>query len=415
MSFRAEAISGRQASRDQDGINVMIIDDSMVFRSLASRWLADAPGIGEVIAHGKPQGALEELETNPPDVVVLDVHMPGSDGFAVLPIILSHHPGLPVILVTATAQGVDALAVRARRAGAAGFLSKPSSTSGADAARDFRRKLVEAVLTCGARSTQAKASAPRTVPPTARGPAPVASAGPVALMPGRPGARLASGMVRTGPQGRGPAPAGSAALSLRPFSSVRPRVLAIGGSTGGPKALMDVAASITDHCGGIPVVIVQHMPDSFTALLAEHLARKTNRECRRPDPGEPVRAGVIYVAPGGRHLVLRRQGGQVVFDFDDGPAINFCKPAVDPMFESVSAIYGNAVLALILTGMGQDGLVGARAVTMAGGTVIAQDEATSVVWGMPGVVARAGLCSGVWPLDQIGPRVSRLLRGERAL
>jgi len=410
MSFRAEAISGRQASRDQDGINVMIIDDSMVFRSLASRWLADAPGIGDVIAHGKPQGALEELETNPPDVVILDVYMPGSDGFAVLPIILSHHPGLPVILVTATAQGVDALAVRARRAGAAGFLNKPSSTSGADAARDFRRKLVEAVLSCGARSAQAKASARGTVPRTAGGPA------PVALMPGRPGARPASGMVvRTSPQGRGPAPAGLAALSLRPFSSVRPRILAIGGSTGGPKALMDVAASITDHCGGIPVVIVQHMPDSFTALLAEHLARKTNRECRRPDPGEPVRAGVIYVAPGGRHLVLGKKDGQVVFDFDDGPAVNFCKPAVDPMFESVAAIYRNATLALILTGMGQDGLVGARAVTVAGGTVIAQDEATSVVWGMPGVAARAGLCSGVWPLDQIGPRVSKLLRGERAL
>jgi two-component system chemotaxis response regulator CheB len=235
-------------------------------------------------------------------------------------------------------------------------------------------------------------------------------------MPGRPGARLASGMVvRTSPKGRGPAPAGPPALSLRPFSSVRPRILAIGGSTGGPKALMDVAASITGHCGGIPVVIVQHMPDSFTALLAEHLARKTNRECRRPEPGEPVRAGVIYVAPGGRHLVLRRKDGQVVFDFDDGPAINFCKPAVDPMFESVSAIYRNATLALVLTGMGQDGLVGARAVTEAGGTVIAQDEASSVVWGMPGVVARAGLCSGVWPLDQIGPRVSKLLRGERAL
>jgi two-component system chemotaxis response regulator CheB len=408
MSFRAEAISGRQASRDQDGINVMIIDDSMVFRSLASRWLADAPGIGDVIAHGKPQGALEELETNPPDVVILDVYMPGSDGFAVLPIILSHHPGMPVILVTATAQETDALAVRARRAGAAGFLNKPSSTSGADAARDFRRRLVEAVLTCGARSVQAKAIARRTVPPTA--------GEPVALMPGRPGALLASGtVVRTSPKGRGPAPAGPAALSLRPFSSVRPRILAIGGSTGGPKALMDVAASITGHCGGIPVVIVQHMPDSFTALLAEHLARKTNRECRRPEPGEPVRAGVIYVAPGGRHLVLRKKGGQVVFDFDDGPAINFCKPAVDPMFESASAIYRNATLALVLTGMGQDGLVGARAVTEAGGTVIAQDEASSVVWGMPGVVARAGLCSGVWPLDQIGPRVSKLLRGERAL
>jgi two-component system chemotaxis response regulator CheB len=113
--------------------------------------------------------------------------------------------------------------------------------------------------------------------------------------------------------------------------------------------------------------------------------------------------------------VLQQKGGQVVFGYDDGPAIKFCKPAVDPMFESVAAIYKAATLALILTGMGQDGLAGARAVTEAGGTVIAQDEATSVVWGMPGVVARAGLASGVWPLEEIGPRISRLLRGERAL
>jgi two-component system chemotaxis response regulator CheB len=303
---------------------------------------------------------------------------------------------------------VETLAARAHRAGAAGFLSKPSSTSGADAARDFRRKLVEAVQICGARSTGKRLparSAPRPV-----------TAGRAALTPAREGPRVAPGPVmRTNVRTPIAAPAISAGLSLRPFSNVRPRILAIGGSTGGPKALMDVAAAITQHCGGVPVVIVQHMPDSFTVLLAEHLARKANRECRRPDPGEAIRPGVFYVARGGRHLVLQQKGAEVVFGYDDGPAVNFCKPAVDPMFESVAAIYKTATLALILTGMGQDGLVGARAVTEAGGTVIAQDEATSVVWGMPGVVARAGLASGVWPLDMIGPRVSKLLRGERAL
>jgi len=404
MSISAGLAPGAQSSRDHGGISVMIIDDSMVFRGLATRWLAEAPGIGDVVAYAKPQGALEELESNPPNVVILDVHMPGSDGFAVLPIILSHHPDLPVILVTATNQAGEDLAARARRAGAAGFLNKPSSTSGADTARDFRRILVEMV--------QKKGGAKIPDAPPSRL-AQAAPARPVALTQARSSNPTTGMVVRNKPAPTAPAPAAGSGLALRPFSSVRPRILAIGGSTGGPKALMDVAAAITDSCGNVPVVIVQHMPDSFTGLLAEHLGRKSNRECRRPDPGEPVRPGVIYVAPGGRHLLLVEKNGQVVFGYSDGPPINFCKPAVDPMFESVASIYKTATLALILTGMGQDGLVGARAVSEAGGTVIAQDEATSVVWGMPGVVARAGLCSGVWPLDQIGPRVSKLLRGER--
>ncbi len=156
------------------------------------------------------------------------------------------------------------------------------------------------------------------------------------------------------------------------------------------------------------------MPPTFTTILAEHLARASGRPAHEPTDGEPIAAGTIYLAPGGRHMrVAKRQGGPVIA-LDDGPPVNFCKPAVDPLFRSATEIWGNAILAAILTGMGHDGTDGAADVAAAGGSVIAQDEATSVVWGMPGSAAHAGVCSAVLPFDQIAPKIVRLFQGDRA-
>jgi two-component system chemotaxis response regulator CheB len=161
------------------------------------------------------------------------------------------------------------------------------------------------------------------------------------------------------------------------------------------------------------VLIVQHMPPTFTTILAEHLARASGRPAHEAIDGEAVRAGEIYVAPGGRHMRVVRSNGSPVIALDDGPLVNFCRPAVDPLFSSAAEVWGSRNLAVVLTGMGSDGALGAAEIVRSGGCVIAQDEASSVVWGMPGAVAHAGLCSAVLPLDQMAPRVIRLFAGGR--
>jgi two-component system chemotaxis response regulator CheB len=161
----------------------------------------------------------------------------------------------------------------------------------------------------------------------------------------------------------------------------------------------------------VPVLITQHMPPTFTAVMAEHLAKASGRPAHEAHDGEPVRPGTIYLAPGGRHMQVKRVDRVPVIALDDGPLVNFCRPAVDPLFASAAQVWGGAVLGLVLTGMGADGARGAAAIVAADGSVVAQDEASSVVWGMPGVVARAGLCSAVLPLDRIAPKLVELFAG----
>jgi two-component system chemotaxis response regulator CheB len=163
-----------------------------------------------------------------------------------------------------------------------------------------------------------------------------------------------------------------------------------------------------------PVLITQHMPPTFTTILAEHLARASRRPAHEAIDGETVKAGQIYLAPGGRHMRVVRHGAEAAIALDDGPPVNFCKPAVDPLFSSAIDVWHGGILALVLTGMGSDGVRGGKEIVAAGGSVMAQDEATSVVWGMPGAAANAGICSAVLPLNQIAPKLVRLFAGDRA-
>jgi len=210
------------------------------------------------------------------------------------------------------------------------------------------------------------------------------------------------------------APVAQSALMRRPFSTLAPRVLLIGSSTGGPQALMSLVAEIGPVIDRFPVLITQHMPPTFTTILAEHLARSSRRPAHEAVDGETVRPGRIYLAPGGRHMRVARQGTNVAIALDDGPPVNFCKPAVDPLFTSALDVWQGGTLAVILTGMGSDGTRGGRDIVAAGGSVIAQDEATSVVWGMPGAAANAGICAAVLPLDEIALRLNRLFSGDRS-
>jgi two-component system chemotaxis response regulator CheB len=203
-------------------------------------------------------------------------------------------------------------------------------------------------------------------------------------------------------------------FKLRPLPSAPPRILLIGSSTGGPQALGAIVGRITGVIDQAPVLITQHMPPTFTTILAEILERASGRPVHEALDGEALRAGAIYIAPGGRHLRVTRRDGVPSVALDDGPQINFCKPAVDPMFSSAAETWGSWNLALVLTGMGSDGARGAADVVAAGGCVIAQDEDSSVVWGMPGSVAKAGLCSAVLPIDQIAAKLTHLFSAGRS-
>ena len=192
------------------------------------------------------------------------------------------------------------------------------------------------------------------------------------------------------------------------------RVLVIGASTGGPQALGVLLAGLTPHLGDVPVVIVLHMPASFTTVVSRHIGALTKRETRAAVDGEALRGGIIYLAPGETHLRLtRRDDGAIGLVLADSPPENMCKPAVDVLFRSAAETVGAALIGVVLTGMGQDGCAGARAIVEAGGLVIAQDRATSAVWGMPGAVVEAGLACAVLPLAEIAEAASRMLIGLR--
>jgi two-component system chemotaxis response regulator CheB len=192
------------------------------------------------------------------------------------------------------------------------------------------------------------------------------------------------------------------------------QIVAIGTSTGGPNALSDLVHQLPPDLG-VPIVMVQHMPPIFTKMLAERLSTLGPRRCFEAEQGQLILPDAIYLAPGGKHLEVRRDRGNVIAHLHEGPAENSCRPAVDVLFRSVVAVYGSAVLGVILTGMGQDGLLGCRRIREQNGVIVVQDQATSVVWGMPGYVAQAGLADRVLPLPQIAGEIDRVLRENRLL
>jgi len=296
--------------------------------------------------------------------------------------LLELDPAIKVIMAsTLTKRNAD-ISLRALAAGAADYVAKPSARHDLIGASDFQRELLEKVKALGAAR---RGGAGRVSARANEGAARAGVAVPSRLSPTRP-------------------------LQLRRPGTMRPELLAIASSTGGPQALMTVVAGL-DERFPLPILITQHMPATFTTILAEHLCRQAKRPCHEAADGESIAPGRIYIAPGDYHMLVEHKGGQNVVRLDHGPAENFCRPAADPMLRSIAKAYGGRVLVLVLTGMGQDGYKGAKDVVEAGGTVIAQDEATSVVWGMPGAVAIAGLCSAVLPVGEISASVRKLVQG----
>lgn len=386
-TLASEAQTTEPASRDN--IQVMIVDDSAVVRGLVSRWIDENPDMEVCGRYPNGQLALGGVERCNPDVILLDIEMPVMDGLTALPELLKLRPESKVIIASTLSRRNAEISLKALSLGATDYIPKPESNRGITTSREFREELVRKIrAVCG--STQD------------------IDAGVEDHVAEAPVAEAKSGI----PARTDKAPVDTGAIQLRSFSMVTPRILVVGSSTGGPQALAKLMEAIAPSTAHLPIVITQHMPPTFTSILAEHLARISGRTSKEGEDGELIQPGCIYVAPGGNHMKLIRKNEQIALSIYDGPLINFCKPAVDPMFESAAELYGSAVLGLVLTGMGNDGANGALAIADAGGAVIAQDEATSVVWGMPGATARAGACAAVLPLAEIGQRVTTLLRGE---
>src|SRR5450631_3230461 len=372
-------------------LRVMVVDDSVVIRGMISRWVQAEPDM--VVAASLRTGldAVNQIERVDPDVAVLDIEMPELDGIQALPLLLAKKRNLIVIMASTLTRRNAEISFKALSLGASDYIPKPESTRAANAADNFHHDLIQKIRTFGAKVRPARQPSPAhvAVPSVDRlhGVTQRSAAHPV----GHPHA-----------------------VARRAFGNPVPRVLLIGSSTGGPQALMSLVTDLGPVIDRYPVLITQHMPPTFTTILAEHLGRASQRPAHEAVDGEVVKAGRIYLAPGGRHMRVVRHGAETHIALDDGPAVNFCKPAVDPLFTSAIDIWQGSILALILTGMGSDGMRGGKDIVAAGGSVIAQDEASSVVWGMPGAAANAGICAAILPLTQIAPKLVRLFSGDRS-
>jgi two-component system chemotaxis response regulator CheB len=352
-----------------DKIRVFLVDDASAVRRLVANALNRDPALEVVGTAADGQMALTRLTESQPDVVLLDLEMPVMDGLQTLVALRKTHPRLPVIMFSRfTQRGVEAT-VHALTLGADDYVPKPGD--GLDASACIEELLIPKIKLLARRAgSPAKPGTPTGgVPPSGGSPA----------------------NARTRPQ--------------------RVELVAIGASTGGPNALAELFPTFPPDWP-VPLVLVQHMPPDFTARLAERLTEKSRLQVREGVAGELVSAAQAWVAPGGHHLLVRREGPAVRLALNQEPPVNSCRPSVDVLFRSAAEVYGPGVLAVVLTGMGQDGLRGCEAVRAAGGQVLVQDEASSVVWSMPGAVAQAGLADQVLPLGQLGSAILR--QGQRS-
>lgn len=363
-------------------LRVMIVDDSVVVRGLISRWLDAADGITVVSSRMNGASALADLDRARPDVVLLDVDMPEMDGITALPLMLEKRKDLVVIMASGLTQRNAEISLRALALGAKDYIPKPDGNQSLTTSADFRRELVEKIKALGAAARGNKCG-------------PKLAAAEIA-------AAVATGEAAIPYRG----------FPLRPFSDVPPRILVIGSSTGGPQALNVLFATVGPAMARVPVLLTQHMPPTFTSILADQLGRISGRPAQEGRDGEPLQPGHILVAPGGRHMLVASGDGAPVIAIRDSRPVNFCKPAVDLLFDSVAEVFGASTLAVVLTGMGSDGARGSVNIADAGGSVIAQDESSSVVWGMPGTTAHLGACAAVLPLDALGRKVAKILEGE---
>lgn len=332
-------------------IRVMIVDDSAVYRGLWTQVLKGCPQIQVVTCADSGVSAIAALNSHEVDVVVLDIEMPEMDGLTAIPLILEKSPKVRIILASSHTTEGASQTIDGLTKGASDFVSKPSSLSASEGVKAISKELIDKIISLDV------------------GPGVFAS-------------------LKKQPH-------------INPVADFsEPHALVIGASTGGPKALSTVLKKIPKSFE-IPIFIVQHLPADFTKALGESIAETSGRACVLGVEGESVESGKIYLAPGDQHMELVKENEKIQIHLSKSPPENFCRPAVDPLFRSAARVYGPNLLAVVLTGMGEDGRRGAEEISRAGGQVLAQDEASSVVWGMPGAVVKSGFCDEVLSLEEI--------------
>ncbi len=353
-----------------DPIRVLVVDDSVVVRKIVTDVLSEDPAIEVVGTAVNGRIAVGKLEQLKPDLVTMDIEMPEMDGIEAVRAIRALRSRVPIIMFsTLTERGASAT-LDALSAGANDYVTKPANVgSVAQSMESVRQQLTPKIKALTGR-------------PVTTGAARVAAPTPAAVRPPAP---------RTG-------------------AVKQPAVLVIGSSTGGPEALAKVLPALPASLA-VPILLVQHMPPVFTRQFAQRLDRLCALRVVEAVDGTPLAPGTVHLAPGDHHLTIRKTGRGLFTALDQAPPENFCRPAVDPLFRSAVEVYDGAVLGVVLTGMGADGRIGAGRIRETGGAVVVQDQATSVVWGMPGAVASAGFADEILPLDRVAEAVLRRLTG----
>ena len=356
-------------------IRVMIADDSLVVRGMMTKWLREEPGIDLVAAAADGQQAVDLAAQHRPDVLVLDIEMPRLNGLEALPKILENRPRPRVIMASSLTSEGAGVTLQALDLGASDYITKPSShsVSGVDG---YREELMRKIRSLGRR---------------------------IAPAPPRPTSTPTSAPVAA-PSARPPAAATSPARAFLPAEAIL-----VASSTGGPPVLK----ALLDRLGpdfAPPILIVQHMPATFTGMLAAHLAKSSGRKVVEAVDGGIIESHTAYIAPGGWHMGVAVREGRRVTVLDQSEPENWCRPAADKLFRAAAEVYGPRTLAVVLTGMGHDGLAGARALSAQGAAILAQDEESSVVWGMPGAVAQAGLTAVIGPLPTLVAEIRKRSR-----
>jgi two-component system chemotaxis response regulator CheB len=359
-------VGDTEAAADREPIGVLICDDSATIRGILSATLGGDPDLKIVGTAVNGEACLATIPTAKPDLVLLDVEMPVMDGITTLREIRRRFGKLPVVMFSSLTERGAKATVDALLAGANDYVAKPAGLDAREVADRIRVDVIGRI----------KSLVPRGA---------------------------------AGPGGRSPRPSGATAAPPRAVRQDRIQGVVIAVSTGGPTALAEVLPAFVPDAR-VPTLVVQHMPAFFTAHLAERLAKTAGLPVREATDGEVVRAGEVLLAPGGRHLEIVSDAGQPRVRLTDAPPENSCRPAADVLFRSAVKVWGSGTLGVVLTGMGKDGLAGSREIVAAGGSVIAQDEFSSVVWGMPGEVVRAGLADAVLPLPQVGVEVALRLK-----
>lgn len=357
-------------------IRVLIVDDSAAIRLLLRGKLSKDPELEVLEPAANGMIAVAMIQQSPPDIVTMDIEMPVMDGLTAVSEIRKTHPKLPIIMLSTLSQRAASITLEALGRGANDYVTKPANAGSAALAMErVRDELIPKI--------KRLCSVNRLLPAT-------------------------SSILER------PAVSKAKFPSLASHSSQEVDILAIGISTGGPNALAEVLPRIPENFP-VPIVIVQHMPPVFTKCLGERLSSQSAIPVQEAQPGQILSPGQAWIAPGDFHMTVHRKGVDVELLMNQDPQENSCRPAVDVLFRSVAEVYGPRVLAVILTGMGEDGLRGCEAIRTKGGRVFVQDESTSVVWGMPGVVAKAGLAEKILPLSCVASEMERAVKLGRAV